>query len=151
MDITLKGLFVVSMLVFAATTAFIRIYRRRRHYLRLHSVLNLTLSKEKLALTRYEMISERLVGWCHSEQVLLVVERHDIAPLMISLKAADKCYVIKKADRKTVKVIRLLFATRHNRVVYDLFLYKQGRDSNPRKIEKQCRNWHELLNSHLVK
>ena len=154
MEHTYQGMIVISVIFTIAIMIFaMRLYVRRRHYLKLKAVLDRTILDDNLALTRCQMVSKRLIAWDHTHQFLLVVEAGGTTTVVIDLKTAKKCLMIKKADNKKVKVIRLLFVTDGNRKVYDLILYKQhfDQENTCRKIDRQCRDWKELFNSHLIK
>lgn len=153
MNHTLKGVSMLAVLFTVVLIALSRRYKRRITYRRLQAALELAILEKGLSLTRCEMVGTRLVAWDHTSQLLLIVEGGDTAPLMIDLKTADKCFLIKKTDVQAVKTIRLLFVTKDNRKVYDLVLYQQYQDraGSERQIEAQGQDWKELLNSHLVK
>lgn len=104
-----------------------------------------------LDLTRYEQVSDRIIGWAKPGRLLLLADLNQSETIVYNLAKATKTYVRKTMNGTSVGSIALQIADAQNKVIDSVTFYRQFEDNEMKikQIEKQAKDWETLLNSYL--
>jgi hypothetical protein len=102
-------------------------------------------------LTRYEPLSDKIIGWAKPNKLLLLADVTEPEATVYNLAKANKTYVRKTMNGTAVGSIALQIADAQNKVLDSIPLYRQFQDNEMKlkEIEKQAKDWEMLLNSYL--
>lgn len=104
-----------------------------------------------LELTRYESLSNKIIGWAKPSKILLLSHLSQSEVEVYNLTKAVRTYVLKTMNGTSVRSISLQIADAQNRVLDTLPFYQQFQDNEMKlkQFEKQAKDWETLLNSYL--
>jgi hypothetical protein len=112
----------------------------------LHKAADLSLD-----LTRYEPVSNKIIGWARPSKILLLADLAQSEVVVYNLTKAVRTYVLKTMNGTSVRSISLQIADAQNRVLDSLPFYQQFQDNEMKlkQFEKQAKDWETLLNAYL--